>query len=77
MNNAFGMLASRFRILVGKMEQKATFVKDIVLTHAVLHNILRTHQGKPYRAPTLADAIPALQNEQVLYVPDDNYKNLY
>ena len=43
--NVFGILASRFRVLLGTMEQRPKLVRDIVLTSAVLHNKLRTHQG--------------------------------
>ena len=44
-------------------------------TYVVLHNMLSTHQGGPDRAPTRTDDIAAQQNEQVLYVPDENYRN--
>ena len=37
--------------------------------------MLRTHQGGADRAPTPGDDIVALQNEQVVYVKDDNYRN--
>ena len=40
----------------------------------VLHNMLRTHQGGADRAPTPANDVAALQNEQV-YVSNDNYRN--
>ena len=53
------------------MEQRTRVVRDIVFT-CVLHNILRTHQGEADRAPTPE---AALQNEQVVYVSDDNYRN--
>ena len=69
MENAFGLLVSRFRVLLGTMDQRAKVVKDIIFTCVVLHNMLRTHQG---RAPTRANNITALQNKQVVYVPDDN-----
>ena len=38
----------------------------------VLHNMLGTHQGGADRAPTPANVVTALQNEQEVYVPDDN-----
>ena len=41
--NAFGISVSRFRVLLGTMEQRPRVVKDIVFTCVVLHNILRTH----------------------------------
>ena len=37
--------------------------------------MLRTHQGRADRALTQADDIAAIQNEQVVYVPDGNYGN--
>ena len=37
--------------------------------------MLRTHQDRPDRAHIPADDIAALQNEQVVYVPDKNYWN--
>ena len=36
---------------------------------------MRTNQGGPEREPTPADDITTLQNEKVVYVPDENYKN--
>ena len=44
--NAFGILASRFRLLLTTMEQRPKVVRDIVLTCVVLHNMLRSHQGE-------------------------------
>ena len=73
--NAFGILVSRFRVLLCNMEQRLKVVRDIVLTCVVLHNMLRTHRGTADRAPTPASDVAALQNEQVVYVPDDNYRN--
>ena len=40
--NAFGIMASRFRVLLTTMEQPPEIVRDVVLTCAVLHNILRS-----------------------------------
>ena len=37
----------------------------------MLRNELRAHQGEAARAHDIA----GLQNKQVLYVPDDNYRN--
>ena len=50
--NVFGILASRFRVLLGIMEQRPKIVRDIDFTCVVLYNMLRTHQGKAARAPT-------------------------
>ena len=74
--NAFGILVSRFRVLLGTMEQRPRVVKDIVLICVVLHNMLRTHQGGADRAPTPSDDVAVQQNEQAVYVPNDNYRNL-
>ena len=57
------------------MEQRPKVVRDIVFTCVVLYNILRTHLGGADRAPTPANYVVALRNEQVVYVPDDNYRN--
>ena len=67
--NVFGILVSRFRVLLGKMEQRPKVVRDIVLTCVVLHNRLRKHQGGEDRASTPVDDIASLQSEQVVYVP--------
>ena len=37
--------------------------------------MLGTHQGRSDRAPIPGDDIAALQSEEVLYVPDENYRN--
>ena len=58
------------------MEQRPKVVRYIVLACVVLHNMLKTQQGKTARAPSPAYDIAALQNEPVVYVPDDNYRNL-
>ena len=57
------------------MEQRPTVVKDIVFTCVVLHNMLRKHQGGADRAPTPANDVAALQNEHVVYAPNENYRN--
>ena len=55
--NAFAVLASRFRVLLTTMDQRPKVVRDIVLTCVVLHNMLRNHQGGAARPPTPADNI--------------------
>ena len=45
--NAFGIMASRFRVLL-TMEQPPETVRDVVLTCAVLHNILRSQYNGQY-----------------------------
>ena len=43
--NVFGILVSKFRVLLTTMEQRPKVVKDIVLTCVVLHKMLRRHQA--------------------------------
>ena len=45
LDNSFGILMSRFRVLLGTMEQRLTIIRDIVFTYLVLHNLLRTHKA--------------------------------
>ena len=73
--NVFGILVSRFRVLLVTMKQRLKVVRDI-FTCVVLHNMLRTHLVRRYRAPTPANDVAALQNEQVVYIPNDNYMNI-
>ena len=71
--NVLGNISSKFEVLMGVMEQRPMVVRDIVVTCVVLYNMLRTYQGRADRAPTPANDVAAVQNEQVVYVPDANY----
>ena len=45
--NAFGILVSRFRVMMTTIELQPETVRDVVLTCVVLHNILRSqYQGQ-------------------------------
>ena len=72
--NVFGILVSRFRVLLGTMEQRTRVVRDIVFTCVVLHNMMMTHQGGADRGPTPANDAAPLQNEEAVYVPNENYR---
>ena len=72
--NAFGILVSRFRVLLGTMDQRPRVVRDIVFTCVVLCNMLMTQQGGADRAPTQGNDVAAEQNEQAVYVPNENYR---
>ena len=61
--NSFGILVKRFRVLLTTMKQRPKVVRDIVLTCMVLHNMLRSHQGGADRPPTPADDIHPPQGE--------------
>ena len=57
------------------MEQRSKVVRDIIVLTCMMYKMLRTYHGGADRAPTPADDIPALHNEQVVYMPDDNHRN--
>ena len=71
---SFGILVCK--VLLGTMVQRPKVVRDIVFTCVVLYNMLRIHQGGANRTPTPANDVVALQNEQAVYVPNDNYRDL-
>ena len=73
--NAFGILVSSFRVLLCSMEQRPRVVRDIVFTCLVMYNMLRTHQGRADRASTPINNAVAIENEQAVYVPNENYRN--
>ena len=62
--NSFGILVRRFRVLLTPIEQRPKVVIDIVLTCVVLHNMLRSHQGELDRPSTPADDTQPPQNDQ-------------
>ena len=62
--NTFGILVKRSRVLLTTMEHRPKVVRDIVLTCVVLHNMLRSHQGAADRPPTPADDIQPPQGDQ-------------
>ena len=57
------------------MELRPRVVREIVFTCVVLHNMLRTHQDRLGRAPTPANDVAAQQNEEVVHMPNENYRN--
>ena len=61
--NGFGILVSWFRVLLGTMEQRPMVVRDTAFTCAVVHNMLRTHQGRADRVLTPSNDLATLQNE--------------
>ena len=73
--NSFGILVKRFRVLLTTMEQRPKVVRDIVLTCAVLHNMLRSHQGGAHRPPTPADDIQPHQGDQGEQRHKGNFRN--
>ena len=74
MENTFGILVSRFRVLLGTMEKRPRVVRNIVFMCVALHNMMRTHQGGEDRALTPGNDVAAQQNEQAVYVPNENYR---
>ena len=60
------------RVLLGTMAQMSKVDRNTVFTFVVLHSMLRTLQGGAVRLHDLV----TLQNEQVVYMPNENYRNL-
>ena len=74
--NAFGILVGRLRVLLTTMEQRPKFVRDIVLTCVVSHNMLRRHRrGRADTPPTPADDIQPPRNDQGEQGQDGNLRN--
>ena len=71
--NVFGILVSRFLVLLCTMEQRSKVVRDIGFM-CVVQDAEDT-PGQADRAPTQTNDVAEIQNEQVAYVPDDNYRN--
>ena len=55
--------------------ERPKVVRDIGFTCVVLHNIMRIHQVGANNVLTKANDLAALRHKQVVYVPDDNYRN--
>ena len=73
--NSFGILVKRFRVLLITMEQRPKGVEDIVLTCVVLHNMLISHQGGTDRPSTPADNIQPPQANQGEQGHNENFTN--
>ena len=68
-------ISEQIQDTAGHHGAKAKVVRDIVFTCVVLRNMLMTPQSGADMAPTPANEVASLQNGQVVYVPDDNYRN--
>ena len=53
--NCFGIMACRFRILRRSIEVHPSFAEDIVLAYCTMHNFLRQQSGNNYMPPRSVD----------------------
>lgn len=60
--NAFGIIASRFRILKGEIQMNVDDASNVVLAICVLHNMLRKKCGRAYMPPGTYDSEDADYN---------------
>lgn len=60
--NAFGIIASRFRVLRGEIQMNVDDATNVVLAICVLHNILRKKCGSAYMPPGTYDTEDADYN---------------
>ena len=72
--NAFGILVGRFRVLLITMEQRPEIVRDVVFTCVLLQNMLRSHQGGADRPPIPASDIHPPQADQVDHGQNETYE---
>jgi len=74
--NAFGILAARFRCLLGTMPQSPERVTKVVIAICILHNILRHQRGRADPAavdredPITHDVIPGEWRQNERHLPD-------
>ena len=73
MENAFGILVSKFRVLLGTMEQRAKVVSHYF--YMCVPQYAEHTPGQSRQGTNPPNDVVDLRNEQVVYVPDDNYKN--
>lgn len=67
--NAFGILVNRFRILRGNMQLQPNQVNDVVLACCVLHNFMRKQSSSLTQNSTSADQQEPDRMEIVQHVP--------
>lgn len=74
--NAFGILATRFRCLLGTMPQNPSTVIKLVIAMCILHNILRTRGGRAEahledrEDPETHQMIPGEWRQNEMQLPD-------
>ena len=73
MENAFGILACRFRVLLGNGAMAKGCERHCFDKCGVAEE---TYHGRADRAPAPADDIATLQKPRVCLLPDENYRIL-
>ncbi|XP_058817565.1 uncharacterized protein LOC131680866 [Topomyia yanbarensis] len=62
--NTFGILVARWRILLAPLHLQPIAAENIIKATVVLHNFVKSHEGQQYAPPTFVDQIG--QNGEII-----------
>ena len=74
--NAFAILACRFRLFLGRSNLTPETAIDVVLAAVALHNLFRTKSAESYTPPNFVDEIDEMKNVKEGTWRQDNTQNV-